>query len=144
MSAVARELLKKLCLPLRERFINNVVSCCASAFIIMSAVARALLFLKMCPFLDVILGCQWSEWTAWSECTKTCGGGNVQRVREKLPGLGSCTGASEEITLCDNEVCPLENDDNSLVMVIGGETVASRENEHSSSVEIVGPNGLCR
>ena len=93
---------------------------------------------------DVILGCQWSEWTAWSECTKTCGGGNVKRVREKLPGLGTCDGASEEITLCDNEVCPLENDANSLAMVIGGETVASRENEHSTSIEIIGPNGLFR
>lgn len=90
------------------------------------------------------MGCQWSDWTAWSECTKTCGGGNVKRVREKLPGYGSCDGASEEITLCDNDACPLENDDNSLVMVIGGETVTSRENEHSTSVEIIGPNGICR
>ena len=29
-------------------------------------------------------------------------------------------------------------------MVIGGETVVSRENEHSTSVEILGPNGLCK
>ena len=42
------------------------------------------------------------------------------------------------------QVCPLENDVNSLVMVIGGETIASRENEHSTSVEIIGPNGPCR
>jgi len=89
------------------------------------------------------LGCQWSAWTDWSECTKTCGGGNVKRVREKLPGLGTCDGAAEEIKLCENDVCPLENDDNSLVMVIGGETTRCRENEHSSSIEIIGPNGLC-
>ena len=43
-----------------------------------------------------------------------------------------------------NDACPLENDGESLVMVIGGETVVSRENEHSTSVEIVGPNGLCK
>ena len=30
-------------------------------------------------------------------------------------------------------VCPLDNDDNSLVVVIGGETVASRENEESDN-----------
>ena len=89
------------------------------------------------------MGCQWSAWTDWSECTKTCGGGNVKRVREKLPGLGTCDGAAEEIKLCENDVCPLENDDNSLVMVIGGETTRCRENEHSSSIEIIGPNGLC-
>ena len=29
-------------------------------------------------------------------------------------------------------------------MVIGGETVVSRENEHSTSVEVLGPNGLCK
>ena len=43
-----------------------------------------------------------------------------------------------------NDACPLENDGESLVMVIGGETVVSRENEHSTSVEILGPNGLCK
>ena len=43
-----------------------------------------------------------------------------------------------------NDACPLENDEESLVMVIGGETVVSRENEHSTSVEIIGPNGLCK
>jgi len=41
-------------------------------------------------------------------------------------GLGTCDGPSEEMKLCDNEVCPLENDDNSLVMVIGGETTSSQ------------------
>ena len=55
-----------------------------------------------------------------------------------------CEGAAEEITTCENDACPLQNDDNSLVVVIGGETIVSRENEHSASVEIIGPNGLCR
>ena len=36
------------------------------------------------------MGCQWSEWTEWSTCSKTCGGGIVERVREKLPGIGTC------------------------------------------------------
>ena len=65
-------------------------------------------------------------------------------MREELPGLGSCDGAASEERACDNDACPLENDDESLVVVIGGETVASRENEHSASVEIIGANGLCR
>ena len=94
---------------------------------------------------DVIIGCEWSEWTPWSRCTKTCGGGTEQRVREKLPGLGSCAdGNSTDNRVCQNDACPLENDGESLVMVIGGETVVSRENEHSTSVEIIGPNGLCK
>ena len=51
-----------------------------------------------------MFGCEWSSWGDWSECTKSCGGGNVMRMREKLPGIGSCDGAKEEITVCDNEV----------------------------------------
>ena len=93
----------------------------------------------------MIGGCKWSEWTEWSECTKTCGGGKEMRVREKLPAMyGACDGPKEEMRVCDNEVCPMETDATSMVMVIGGETSVSRENEHSASVEIIGPNGLCR
>ena len=51
----------------------------------------------------------------------------MRRLREELPGLGSCDGAASEERACDNDACPLENDDESLVVVIGGETVASRE-----------------
>ena len=54
--------------------------------------------------LGEVFGCEWSSWGEWSECTKSCGGGNVMRMREKLPGIGSCDGAKEEITVCDNEV----------------------------------------
>lgn len=90
------------------------------------------------------MGCEWSEWTEWSHCTKSCGGGNEERVREKLPGLGSCDGNATDFRVCDNDACPLENDERSLVMVIGGETVASRENDHSTSIEIIGKNGLCK
>ena len=103
---------------------------------------------------STVYGCTWSDWTDWTECSQTCGaGGTRQRIREKLPGLGcskptdsfwgkfktcifsfagSCDGPSEEVSVCNEGlVCPLDNDDNSLVVVIGGETVASRENEES-------------
>ena len=36
------------------------------------------------------------------------------RMREKLPGIGSCDGAKEEITVCDNEV----NECDSLIVDI--------------------------
>lgn len=61
-----------------------------------------------------------------------------------LLGLGTCDGPDAEERACDNDACPLENDARSLVLVIGGETSVSRENEHSKSVEVIGPNGLCR
>ena len=35
----------------------------------------------------------------------------------------------------DQEVCPLENDNSTLIMVLGGETAReNRENEHSTSI----------
>merc|ERR1712223_1642515 len=51
-----------------------------------------------------VFGCEWSSWGDWSECTKSCGGGNVMRMREKLPGIGSCDGAKEEI-IGSNGLC---------------------------------------
>jgi len=44
----------------------------------------------------------------------------------------------------DSPACPLENDLRSLLVVIGGETSVSRENEHSASVEVLGAKGRCR
>ena len=88
-------------------------------------------------------GCQWSNWTPWSLCSKTCGGGTRMRTREKLPGVGTCDGDATLYGVCaQQEVCPLENDNSTLIMVLGGETTReNRENEHSQSIEIVGSNG---
>ena len=54
--------------------------------------------------LDVVSGCTWSAWSEWSECTKSCGGGNIKRIREKLPCLGPCDGMGdkEDIVNCVN------------------------------------------
>merc|ERR1719499_2119369 len=96
---------------------------------------------------EVILnGCAWAEWAPWTMCSKTCGGGTKIRTREKLPGVGTCDGDASVSAVCaEQEVCPLENDNSTLIVVLGGETTReNRENEHSTSVEIIGANGLCR
>jgi len=95
---------------------------------------------------EVIMnGCQWAEWAPFSVCSKTCGGGRKTRTREKLPGMGTCDGDAEETVICsEQEVCPLENDNSTLLVVLGGETAESGENKHSTSIEIIGSSGLCR
>merc|ERR1712172_34672 len=64
---------------------------------------------------------------------------------QKLPGMGTCDGDAEETVVCsEQEVCPLENDNSTLLVVLGGETAESGENKHSTSIEIIGSSGLCR
>lgn len=51
---------------------------------------------------------EYEEWTAWSECTVTCGGGVSTRTRECVgaEGDGQCSGESEESLDCNTEPCP--------------------------------------
>ena len=60
--------------------------------------------------------------------------------------MGTCDGDESQTEVCaEQEVCPLENDNTTLIMLLGGETSReNRENEHSTSVEVLGPSGLCR
>merc|ERR1712038_2057235 len=99
-----------------------------------------------CSSGPIIAGCEWADWTPWSTCSKTCGGGMRNRHREKLPGVGTCDGdATEEVLCSEQDVCLLESDNTTMVVVIGGETTReNRENEHSTSLEIITPAGLCR
>ena len=57
---------------------------------------------------------QWSEWGAWSTCSKTCGGGKSTRTRmcnnpSPANGGSDCTGDSEESQDCNTETCPAGN-----------------------------------
>ena len=60
--------------------------------------------------------------------------------------MGTCDGEESQTEVCaEQEVCPLENDNTTLIMVLGGETTReNRENHHSTSVEVLGPKGVCR
>jgi len=51
----------------------------------------------------------WSDWSTWSLCTNSCGGGITNRERECENGnVGSmgCTGASHEENTCETQLCP--------------------------------------
>ncbi|RUS91461.1 hypothetical protein EGW08_000785, partial [Elysia chlorotica] len=53
------------------------------------------------------------EWSEWSSCTVTCGGGTRNRQRacdNPTPSLGGqeCAGAMAEVEECNNTTCPRE------------------------------------
>ncbi|XP_069815842.1 SCO-spondin-like [Dendropsophus ebraccatus] len=51
-----------------------------------------------CPELD-----PWSEWSSWSPCSMTCGGGEQIRVRECR--YHECEGKAIQSRMCNNHVC---------------------------------------
>lgn len=53
--------------------------------------------------------CEWGQWTAWSACSKECGGGSITRTREVLAvashGGDPCYGSSHQEAGCNFDVC---------------------------------------
>ncbi|XP_075442138.1 A disintegrin and metalloproteinase with thrombospondin motifs 16 isoform X1 [Ascaphus truei] len=54
---------------------------------------------------------QWSEWSAWSPCSRTCGGGVLYKERHcnnPRPSHGGkfCEGSSRSFKLCNSQSCP--------------------------------------
>eukprot|EP00731_Ephydatia_muelleri_P026831 Em0018g931a len=57
-----------------------------------------------------ILQPTWGEWSNWTECSRSCGGGRQSRVRECLSdGRKSlnCTGNRVEVRACNTQCCPV-------------------------------------
>ncbi|CAE7417129.1 HMCN1 [Symbiodinium sp. CCMP2592] len=54
--------------------------------------------------------CLWSEWEAWGNCTKLCGGGKQSRyryIKQDVMGEGSnCTGSAKDERTCNEESLP--------------------------------------
>lgn len=53
----------------------------------------------------------WKEWTIWSECSLTCGGGERIRSRLCVPpqhGGKDCSGSSTETEACNEQPCPVD------------------------------------
>ncbi|XP_074627228.1 uncharacterized protein LOC141885237 isoform X4 [Acropora palmata] len=49
----------------------------------------------------------WSDWSAWSACSKTCGvGGRRDRTRT-CQGGATCVGSAQEIEVCKVQDCPV-------------------------------------
>ncbi|CAI9733957.1 3 isoform X2 [Octopus vulgaris] len=56
----------------------------------------------------------WSDWSEWSLCSRTCGGGSSYRLRKCIQSFlpqHTCKGDSIQYTTCNNEMCPNPTDD---------------------------------
>lgn len=64
---------------------------------------------RKCPFNPCPEDCKTSEWTAYSECSVKCGGGEKTRTRTVLTPAkfgGTCPALSETVT-CNETPCPI-------------------------------------
>lgn len=65
-----------------------------------------------CLFVPIVDG-NWSEWSSWEECSRTCGQGNRTRVRTcsnppAQHGGRACEGKAVEAIMCSIRPCPGE------------------------------------
>ncbi|KAH8356938.1 hypothetical protein KR200_005501, partial [Drosophila serrata] len=52
---------------------------------------------------------QWSTWSDWSTCSRTCDGGIMQQIR-RCSNSGSCRGESARFRICNMQPCPEQQD----------------------------------
>ena len=61
-------------------------------------------------FICVTLDCEWKPYDAWSSCSKTCGIGQMSRVRSVYRmarnGGEDCHGNATETINCNEQSCP--------------------------------------
>ncbi|XP_078499762.1 ADAMTS-like protein 2 isoform X1 [Lissotriton helveticus] len=66
---------------------------------------------------DAVSPWWWGEWSSWSTCSRTCGGGVMSQERHCLrqrlgvsPGLDStvCQGQTKQYQLCQEQACPAD------------------------------------
>ena len=63
-------------------------------------------------FLSIIFAanCKWGNWTKWTSCSKSCGGGSQRRTRKVAkyaqPGGRKCSGSKRASRFCNTEQCP--------------------------------------
>ena len=62
---------------------------------------------QKCPLPPI--DCQWSEWSSYSQCSKSCEGGSKQRIRYKEThesNGGNCYGSHKSTEPCNTQKCP--------------------------------------
>lgn len=64
--------------------------------------------LSLFTYHDLLVDGTWNQWTEWSLCSTTCGGGVRERFRScTRPDHGgqTCPGDSKETDQCNTEFC---------------------------------------
>ena len=66
--------------------------------------------MQLCFEYSLLADCEWSEYSTWHSCSKTCGGGTSAKVRfiarPAVNGGKECTGNATESRECNVEPCP--------------------------------------
>lgn len=87
----------------------------------------------MTIYSTFLVNCQWSNWSAWGSCTRSCGSGTQKSTRSKTvqeSNGGTCSGLSEKSQSCNNQGCP--------VMVKGVITLGNGKPVENAEVKIEG------
>ena len=66
---------------------------------------------KLQIYVCLVVDGGWNDWTAWTSCTKTCGGGEQERVRAcnnptPVNGGADCSGKNTMTQPCNWNDCP--------------------------------------
>ena len=66
--------------------------------------------INICMFL---VHCEWDDFSEWTDCSKSCGGGEKSRTRTlktiQQNGGDSCLGDAAETQSCNIDSCPCMN-----------------------------------
>ena len=61
-------------------------------------------------FYSIQVDCQWSNWSSWGRCSKSCGSGQrkaTRQVKQQAQNGGkSCQGSSSKTEVCNTKTCP--------------------------------------
>ena len=82
---------------------------CIKLKVLKTRFLKSIEFLYLC--ISAPVNCQWSNWSAWGSCSKSCGGGTQKSTRSKTvqeSDDGTCSGLSEKSQSCNSQGCPSE------------------------------------
>ena len=79
----------------------------------------------------ISVNCQWSSWSGYSGCTKSCGGGTQFKTRIKtIPESdgGTCFGEKENSRNCNIQNCPGKFTEVEYMFLLTGNIMSGAEN----------------